>query len=88
MDIHKVRIQTAAPRGTFPGAVEFANYTIDGNTVMLVTEHGAPIDRHKFSRRLKSGEDAHAVAAVMLRQWKKPKSGGFNRALRYPKIGY
>jgi hypothetical protein len=86
--VERVRIQTRAPRGTDPGAIEEGWYFIEDGSVVLSTEKGIPIDRHRFTRKVRAGEDARAVAAVMLRSWKKPKSGDFNRQIRYPRVGY
>lgn len=88
MDIRKVRIETARPRGDYPGAVEEGFYTVEDGKVMLVDSKGTAIDKFKFSRTLRAGQDAQAVAAIMLRQWKRPKGYDFNRPLRYPRMAY
>ena len=88
MDIRKVGpIQLARPRGNFGGRVETGWYTLNGGAVTLVEENGAPIDRHRLTRKLRPGEDAHNVACVLLRQrYSKGGSGDFNRKLVYPKL--
>jgi hypothetical protein len=68
--------------------VEEGHYLIKDNAVMLVDKTGNPIDRHRFTRELGPGQDPHSIAAIMLRQWKKPKSSDFNRVLHYPKGVY
>lgn len=88
VEIKRVRIQTAQPRGAgYPGAVEEGHYAVEDGRVALVDEHGTAIDKHRLSRELKPGEDAHSIAAILLRQWKKPRGSDFNRLLRYPRIG-
>jgi hypothetical protein len=89
-EIRTVRIQTAEPRGArYPGAVEEGHYVVEGgDTITLVDKRGTAIDKHQYSRAVKPGEDPHSIAAVLLRQWKKPKSSDFNRVLHYPKVVY
>jgi hypothetical protein len=87
-DIRKVVVQTARPRGDFAGAVEEGFYTVEDGKVLLIDSKGTPIDKFKFSRTLKPGQEAHSIAAMMLRQWKRPKGYDFNRPLRYPRIAY
>jgi hypothetical protein len=87
-EIKRVRIQTAQPRGDrFPGAVEEAFYVVEDDSVVLTDKRGTPIDKHRLSRELQPGQDPHSIAAILLRQWKKPKSSDFNRKIVYPKIG-
>jgi hypothetical protein len=58
-EIKRVRIQTAEPRGArYPGAVEEAHYTVQGDTVVLTDRKGVPIDKLQLSRELKPGQDA------------------------------
>jgi hypothetical protein len=88
-EIKRVRIQTSEPRGSrYPGSVEEAHYTVQGNTVVLCNSRGIPIDRPRLARELRAGEDPHSIAAVLLRQWKRPKSGDFNRPLHYQRVVY
>jgi hypothetical protein len=83
----KVTITVAQPRGNFEGRVESSFYTVNDGTVTLVLENGIPVDKFKFSRKLKPGEDARAVACVLTRQrYSKGGSGDFNRKLIYPKV--
>ena len=49
---------------------------------------GTAIDKFKFKRTLKPGEDPHSIAAILLRQWKRPKGYDFSRPLHYPRVGY
>jgi hypothetical protein len=85
----KVTITVAQPRGNFEGRVESSFYTVNDGTVTLVLENGIPVDKFKFSRKLKPGEDARAVACVLTRQrYSKGGSGDFNRKLIYPKVGF
>jgi hypothetical protein len=87
-EIRKVRIQTAEPRGArYPGAVEEGFYIVEDGTVTLVDKRGTAIDKHRLSREVRPGQDPHSIAAILLRQWKRPKNSEFNRVLHYPKIG-
>jgi hypothetical protein len=43
MDIRKVTIELARPRGNFPGKVETGYYTVADDTVTLVEENGVPV---------------------------------------------
>ena len=77
-----------APRGRFPGKIGTGDYTVRDGTVLLVDkETGSPIDRVRFGRKLKPGEDAKAVACVLTRQRLSKKSMDFNRPLYYPRMG-
>ena len=71
-----------------PDAVAEGFYTVKDGAVLLVDEMGNAIDRFKLYRKLKAGEDAHGVAASLLRQWKRPRGSDFSRPLRYPRIAY
>jgi hypothetical protein len=52
---------------------------------MLVDKYGSPIDRVRYGRKLKPGEDAKAVACVLTRQRLAGRSTSFNRRIQYPK---
>jgi hypothetical protein len=87
-EIRKVRIQTAEPRGArYPGAVEEGFYIVEDDSIVLTDKRGTPIDKHRLSRELNPGQDPHSIAAILLRQWKRPKNSDFNRKIVYPKIG-
>jgi hypothetical protein len=89
VEIKRVRIQTAEPRGArYPGAVEEAHYTVQGNTVVLTNSRGVPIDKLQLSRKLTPGQDPHSIAAILLRQWKRPSRYDFNRVLHYQPLKY
>ncbi len=88
MDIHKVTIELARPRGQFPGRVETGYYIVHDGTVTLVEENGVPVDKYKLSRKLAPGGDARAIACALTRQRYGKSNGDFNRPLRYPKIGF
>ena len=55
---------------------------------MLTDRRGVPIDKLALSRELRPGQDAHSIAAILLRQWKRPKSTDFNRPLHYAPLKY
>ncbi len=61
---------------------------MQGDSVVLTDRKGVPIDRHQLSRELKPGQDPHSIAAILLRQWKRPRGYDFNRPLHYQKIVY
>jgi hypothetical protein len=67
MDIKKVTVELARPRGNFPGRVETSYYTVNDGTVTLVEENGVPVDRFKFSRKLSPDGDARGLACAMTR---------------------
>ena len=83
-----VTIQLQRPRGDFPGKVGTQSYIVEDGTVLLVDQNGSPIDRVRFGRKLKPGEDAKAVACVLTRQRHSGKSTSFNRPMQYPKTIY
>ena len=88
-EIRRVRIQVSEPRGArYPGAVEEGHYIVEDGTVTLVDKRGTPIDKHRLSRELNPGQDPHSIAAILLRQWKRPKRSDFNRPLHYQKVVY
>jgi hypothetical protein len=85
--IETVTIQLQRPRGDFPGKVATQSYVVEDGTVLLV-ESGSPIDRVRYGRKLKPGEDARAVACVLTRQRHGGKSTSFNRRIHYPTQNY
>lgn len=86
--IQTVTIQLQRPRGQYPGKIGTGHYTVEDNTVLLTDPNGHPIDRVRFGRKLKPGEDAKAVACVLTRQRLSGKSTSFNRPIQYPKTIY
>jgi hypothetical protein len=89
MDIQKVTITLARPRGNFEGRVETGHYVVNDGTVMLVEPNGVPVDKYKLSRKLKPGEDVKGVACALTRQRSsKGSSGDFNRPLQYPPLRF
>jgi hypothetical protein len=51
MDIHKITIQLARPRGNFHGRVEYGFYTAADGVVTLVGENGVDISSSARFRR-------------------------------------
>ncbi len=47
---------------TFPSSSRRASIRSKDRRVLLFEEKGTAIDKFKFSRKLKGGEDVHAVA--------------------------
>jgi hypothetical protein len=86
--VQTVTIQLERPRGQFPGKIGTGIYTVEDGTVLLVDQNGSPIDRVRYGRKLKPGEDAKAVACVLTRQRLSGKSTSFNRPIQYPKTIY
>jgi hypothetical protein len=88
-DVRSVTIQLERPRGLFPGKIGTGHYIERDGTVLLVDkETGSPIDRIRFGRKLKPGEDAKAVACVLTRQRLSKKLTDFNRPIHYPKAAF
>ena len=86
MDIHKVTVTVAQPRGNFYGRVEYGYYTVVDDVVTLVEPNGLPVDRYKLIRKLKPGEDVKGVACALTHQrYSKAGDGSFNRPLQYPR---
>jgi hypothetical protein len=88
MDIHKITIELARPRGSFPGKIATGYYAVADGTVTLFEENGVPVDKYKLSRKLPPGGDAKAVACNLLRSRYSGQSSNFNRQLSYPKVGF
>jgi hypothetical protein len=86
--IQTLTIQLERPRGQHPGKIGLGSFIEEDGTVLLVDKNGNPIDRLRFGRKLKPGEDAKAVACVMTRQRLSGKSSSFNRPIQYPKLKY
>jgi hypothetical protein len=88
MDIRKVTIELARPRGNFPGKVETGYYTVADDTVTLVEENGVPVDKYKLSQKLPPNGDPRATACALVRQRYSKNNGDFNRPLQYPTLKY
>ena len=86
--VQTVTIQLQRPRGDFPGKIGTSSYVVEDGTVLLVDKYGSPIDRVRYGRKLKPGEDAKAVACVLTRQRLGGKSTSFNRKINYPTQNY
>jgi hypothetical protein len=86
--VQTVTIQLQRPRGNFPGKIGTSNYIEEDGVVMLADQNGSPIDRVRYGRKLKPGEDAKAVACVLTRQRLSGKSTSFNRRIQYPPQNY
>jgi hypothetical protein len=86
--IQTVTIQLQRPGGNFPGKIGTGIFTVEDDTVLLVDKNGSPIDRVRYGRKLKPGEDAKAVACVLTRQRLGGKSTSFNRPIQYPTQNY
>jgi hypothetical protein len=82
-DVHKVIIQTRAPRGKHPGTVIEGYYRVAEDHVVLCDELGKPSGTR---RQLDPGGDARLIACRMLRK-RQGASGpaNFNRPIQYPR---
>jgi hypothetical protein len=87
-EVHHLCIQIRAPRGTFPGEVAEGWYVVVDNAVVLTDADGKPVDSEK--RYLNPGDDARAIACVMVRQRRRNTGTvtGFHDKLNYPKLRY
>ena len=86
-DVHKVTIQTRAPRGRDPGAVAVGWYCVVDNAVVLTDEDGRPLGSDK--RCLNPGEDVHLVACRLVRRGQSGgRLSGFNGPMNYPRLRY
>jgi hypothetical protein len=81
------------------GAAEEGFYTVEGDTLTMVTVDGTPLrsaDGHRITARLAPGEDAKKIAARhTLSRWRSERAReelvpGFNSPIRYsaPYGGY
>jgi hypothetical protein len=85
-----IPIQTRAPKGRDPGAVETGYYVFVEGSVILTDERGRPIGRDGTKQFI--GLDGHHrnVACMMLRQRTRSiaRSRSFNRPIQYAKSGW
>jgi hypothetical protein len=87
-------IQTSPPKGSFPGAVAQAFYTVENNKVILTDRDGNalrdPEGRDYGKTLAETGHNAHETAAILLRRFRTQVRGnrvaGFDGPLNYPKI--
>jgi hypothetical protein len=75
---HRVWVTTESPSATRPGAIEEAEYAIDGGEVVLADMDGRVMSRHPLRR----GEDPVVVARRLLRE-KAPRRS----TLVFPNVG-
>jgi hypothetical protein len=85
-EVHKIIIQTRAPKGKDPGKVAIGYYCIADGHVVPTDEKGKPSGAEK--RFLNPGDDARLIACRMLRKRQSASSGWFNEPIRYPKLKY
>jgi hypothetical protein len=81
-EVHKLTIQTQAPRGSFPGRVEEGYYVFVEGSVILTDEKGSPIGGNGTKQFI--GLDGHHrnVACMLLRQ--RTRSIARSRSLHAP----
>jgi hypothetical protein len=85
-DVHKITIEMARPRGTFPGRVETGYYCVADGFVILTDEQGRPVGD---KQRVGDG-DPRLIACMMLRQRKRLQSAfsDFSAPISYRKTKY
>ena len=89
-EVKKITIQTRAPTGRDPGAVEEGYYCVADGFVVLTDADGKPIIGAP-KRYLDPGGDARLIACVLLRQQRRGRtmaSRSFHRPLNYPDTGW
>jgi hypothetical protein len=85
-EVHKITIQTRAPRGGDPGKVAEGWYCVADNHVVLTDQDGKPIGDNK--RYLNPGGDARLIACRMLRgRQSSGSASGFDHEIAYPRLG-
>jgi hypothetical protein len=87
-DIHKIIIQTRAPRGNDPGKIAEGWYCVADNFVVLTDSEGKPVGDAK--RHLGPDGDARLIACRLLRQRENARSSNssFSGPIQYPKLKY
>jgi uridine kinase len=87
-EVHRIVIQTRAPRGKDPGKVAEGYYVVVDGCVVLTDQAGKPLGSEKHY--LDSDGDARLIACRILRRRQNASgsSGSFAGPIRYPKIGY
>jgi hypothetical protein len=88
--VHKITIQTRAPKGRDPGAVEIGYYCVADQHVVLTDKQGKPISG---APKWYVGPDGNAklLACVLLREHRSGtarRKSGFSGPIQYPKSGW
>ena len=74
-----IQIQTAEPRGRFPGAVAQAFYIVEKNRVVLTDRDGHELhdpEGRDYARALGEGDNPQQVAALLLEEAVRASRGG------------
>jgi hypothetical protein len=81
-----ITIQTASPRGSFPGAVAQAYYVVDNNKVALTDRQGNTLhdpEGREYTKELAKDDNPREIAARLLRNFRTKLRGstpnGFDR---------
>ena len=86
-EVHKLTLETARPRGTFPGKIQIGYWCVADQHVVLCDEGGRPIEGEK--RRIGPGDDPKLIAIAMMRARRRGGGpSGFNDRIHYPKLRY
>ena len=86
-EVHKLTIQTRAPRGTDGGKIEIGYWCVADGHVVLTDEDGRPTGDGR--RLLNPGDDARLIAVAMMKARRNSASRhGFNDRIHYQRIRY
>jgi hypothetical protein len=89
-DFQTIFVQMRRPRDGDPGVTEPGYYRVEDDTIVLVDKNGAPRLNKKGKRldyRLKPGENARRIAALLVRDHMPNHREDFNRPIIYPNLG-
>jgi len=86
--VHKVTIQTRAPRGTDPDRVAEGFYVIVDNAVVMTDQDGKPLDDSKY--HLGPKDDPRLIACVLTRRRRQAAGSvnAFDGPIHDPKLKY
>ena len=89
-DFQTIFIQMRRPRDGDPGVTEPGYYRVEDDTIVLVDKNGVPRLNKKGKRldyKLKPGQNARRIAALLVRDHLPTYRGDFNRKIIYPNVG-
>jgi hypothetical protein len=78
------------PRDGDPGVTEPGYFRLEDDVVVLVDKNGIPRTNKKGKRldyKLKPGENARRIAALLIKDHLPNYKGDFNRTIVYPNVG-
>lgn len=91
-DFQTIWVQMRRPRDGDPGVSEPGYFRVEDDTIVLVDKNGVPRTnrkRKRLSYKLKPGENARRIAALLVRDHLPNRREGadFNRTIIYPNVG-